>query len=55
MFENTLQIKKLMLDHTSRCNLMCPQCGRVSKDQKVNPGMPITDLTLQDYKIKNLT
>ena len=51
MFENTLQIKKLMLDHTSRCNLMCPQCGRVSKDQKVNPGMPITDLTLQDYKI----
>tara|TARA_Y200000002_G_scaffold83096_1_gene65832 strand:+ start:14359 stop:15432 length:1074 start_codon:yes stop_codon:yes gene_type:complete len=51
MFTNTSYIKKLMLDHTSRCNLMCPQCGRVSKDQKVNPGMPITDLTLQDYKI----
>ncbi len=51
MFENTLQIRKLMLDHTSRCNLMCPQCGRVSKDQKLNPKMPITDLTLNDYKI----
>ena len=40
-----------MLDHTSRCNLMCPQCGRVSKDQKLNPRMPITDLSLDDYKI----
>jgi len=51
MFENVSQIEKLMLDHTSRCNLMCPQCGRVSKDQKLNPKMPITDLTLADYKI----
>lgn len=50
MYLDLGEIKKIQLDHTSRCNCMCPQCARVY-DNKVNPSMPIVDLTLDDYKI----
>jgi len=43
-------VKRIQLDHTSRCNCMCPQCARVY-DNKINPSMPIADLTLEDYKL----
>ena len=44
-------IRNLQLDHTSRCNLMCPQCARVWDNGKsLNPSMPISDLNLNDYK-----
>jgi len=44
------EINKIQIDHTSRCNCMCPQCARVVDGKIVNPSMPITDLTLDDYK-----
>ena len=43
-------IKSIQIDHTSRCNCMCPQCARVS-DGIVNPRMPIDELTVEDYKV----
>jgi len=43
------QIESIQIDHTSRCNLLCPQCARVYKGS-VNPEMPIGELTLDDYK-----
>ena len=52
MFKNTSEIKRLQIDHTSRCNLGCPQCARMWDNGKsINPAMPITDLTIDDYKI----
>lgn len=46
---STEEITFVQIDHTSRCNLMCPQCARVYKGQ-VNPEMPIGELSLDDYK-----
>ena len=46
----TDNIKSIQIDHTSRCNCMCPQCARVS-DGIVNPRMPIDELTVEDYKV----
>ena len=52
MYTSINDIKTIQLDHTSRCNLGCPQCARMWDNGKsVNPIMPITDLTLDDYKI----
>jgi len=45
------EITKIQLDHTSRCNCMCPQCARVIDGKNINPSMPISDLTVDDYKI----
>lgn len=50
MFLDINDIKIIHLDHTSRCNLMCPQCARVHNNN-VNPSMPIRDLTVSDYEI----
>lgn len=61
MYIDIKDITKIQLDHTSRCNCMCPQCARVVDGKTVNPSMPIADLTLDDYKIllepfeKNIT
>jgi MoaA/NifB/PqqE/SkfB family radical SAM enzyme len=44
------EIKTIQIDHTSRCNLLCPQCARTEGD-KVNSAMPINDLTVDDYKM----
>ena len=46
----TDNIKSIQIDHTSRCNCMCPQCARV-KDGVVNPRMPIDELRVSDYKV----
>ncbi len=43
-------IKSVQIDHTSRCNCLCPQCARVSNGI-VNPRMPIDELTVEDYKV----
>jgi len=51
MYLSVNEITKIQLDHTSRCNCMCPQCARVFDGKIVNPSMPITDLTTDDYKI----
>lgn len=52
MFLNLDDISTIQLDHTSRCNLGCPQCARYhSSTGSINPYMPITDTTLDDYKI----
>lgn len=50
MYNSVIDIKKIQIDHTSRCNLACPQCARIYKN-KINPSMPISDLTIKDYKI----
>ena len=39
-------VRKIQLDHTSRCNLACPQCARTNNNR-----YPILDLTVDDYKI----
>jgi len=52
MYNSINEIATIQLDHTSRCNLGCPQCARMWDNGKsINPAMPITDLTLEDYKI----
>ena len=52
MYSDISEIQTIQLDHTSRCNLGCPQCARMWDNGKsINPAMPITDLTLDDYKI----
>lgn len=42
------EIKALQVEPTSKCNLLCPQCGRVDKG-KINPFLPLTELTPEDY------
>lgn len=52
MFLNIDQIKTIQMDHTSRCQLACPQCARFHGSQtELNPYMPIDDTTVDDYKI----
>lgn len=42
-------IKTLHIEHTSRCNLLCPQCAR-TVEGSVNPRLPMSSLTIEDYK-----
>ena len=42
------EIKSLQIEPTSKCNLLCPQCERVDNG-KVNPLLPLTELTPEDY------
>lgn len=49
MFLKYEDIENVQLDHTSKCNLLCPQCARVSNGS-VNPVVPITELTMSDYE-----
>lgn len=52
MYKDLTQIQVLQIDHTTRCNLRCPECARMcSKTNELNPRMPISDLTVQDYEI----
>jgi sulfatase maturation enzyme AslB (radical SAM superfamily) len=44
------EITKIHFEHTSKCNLLCPQCARTSEDGKVNPYLPMGELTVDDYK-----
>lgn len=49
MYLNIEDIRVLNIEHTSRCNLMCPQCARVVEG-KLNPNLKIKSMTLEDYK-----
>lgn len=42
-------VRHVQIDHTSRCNLLCPQCSRVSNG-RVNPLLPMAELALADYE-----
>lgn len=42
------EIKQIHLEITSRCNATCPQCPRNISGGRLNPNLPITDLTLAD-------
>ena len=44
------EIKALQIDITSKCNLMCPQCGRV-ENGKLNPRLPLVELSPENYDI----
>lgn len=48
-FLNIEEIESVQIDHTSKCNLLCPQCARVYNGN-VNPEMPIDELSIEDYK-----
>jgi MoaA/NifB/PqqE/SkfB family radical SAM enzyme len=47
---NVDEITGIHIEHTSKCNLLCPQCARVGSDGKKNPILPIGELTIEDYK-----
>jgi len=44
-YANINEIRHISIDHTSNCNLKCPQCARTN-----NEILPIDELTLGDYK-----
>lgn len=46
MYLSIDEIETIQLDHTSRCNLSCPQCARTGNNK-----LPVADLTVDDYKI----
>lgn len=51
MYIKLNQIQEIQLDHTSRCNLTCPQCARTNRDwfkDEANRGL---DLNIDDYKL----
>lgn len=50
MFKSLDEVLSLQLDHTSRCNLACPQCARMERTV-INPMLNIGCLTLDDYKL----
>ena len=47
---NLNEITTLHIEHTSKCNLLCPQCARVDNNGKKNPILPMDELTIDDYK-----
>ena len=51
MYLTINEIDKIQIDHTSRCNCMCPQCARVIDGKKINPNMPISDLSVDNYAL----
>ncbi len=51
MYLSLDQISQIQLDHTSRCNLGCPQCARTLRGWSKTPENQNIDLSLDDYKI----
>lgn len=43
------EVRAFNIEHTSRCNLKCPQCARVV-DGKINPMLNMQDVSLGYYK-----
>ncbi len=43
-------IRVVHLEMTSRCNAACPMCARNIQGGRVNPNMPLDELTLEDIK-----
>lgn len=44
------QLKTIHLELTSKCNAMCPMCLRTVFGGKLNPQLPITELSLSDIQ-----
>lgn len=51
MYINLAEISMVQLDHTSRCNLSCPQCARTQNSWSSGSNNKNLDLTIDDYKI----
>lgn len=51
MYLKLEDIQEVQIDHTSRCNLQCPQCARTTDNWSQLPHNQNLDLTLEDYKI----
>lgn len=51
MFIKLENIKEIQIDHTTRCNLGCPQCARTQYDWWKQDEHKNVDLSLDDYKI----
>lgn len=51
MYLRLEDIIEVQIDHTSRCNLQCPQCARTTDDWSQQPENKGLDLTVDDYKI----
>ncbi len=52
MFLKLEDIHTIQLDHTSRCNLRCPQCARTNSQGGTNPYLPLNrDLNIENYKV----
>jgi len=47
---NLNEITGLHMEHTSKCNLLCPQCARVDDKGNKNSILPMEELTIDDYK-----
>ncbi len=43
------EVEYVQIDHTSKCNLICPQCSRVSNGQRLK-SLPLIELNVDDYK-----
>jgi hypothetical protein len=48
-FLTLADVRHVQIDHTSRCNLLCPQCSRVTNG-RLNPLLPLGELSLGDYE-----
>jgi MoaA/NifB/PqqE/SkfB family radical SAM enzyme len=44
------EVRNILSEHTSRCNLRCPQCARTAANGKLNPKITLGDMTPEDYK-----
>ena len=51
MYLNLDEIKTIQIDHTGRCNLLCPHCARTDGEWYKVPKNKNLDLSLEDYKI----
>lgn len=52
MYLGISEIRTLQLDHTSRCNLRCPQCARTSGTGGPHSGYPANrDLSVENYRL----
>lgn len=45
------QVKAIHLEITSRCNAACPMCARNVLGGKDNPYLPLTEISLQDFRL----
>jgi MoaA/NifB/PqqE/SkfB family radical SAM enzyme len=50
MFLDIEEVRVLNIEHTSCCNLKCPQCARTLQNGNLNPNVKLKSMTLDDYK-----
>lgn len=51
MYLNLDEIEEIQIDHTSRCNLACPQCARTDPTGGRNSNLDLVDLSVEQYKL----